>query len=522
MKTTLIALLSAATTVLGHGYVQELEINGQRYTGSLPFQDQYKNPPPDRIVQAFWANGNSFVDDVTSKDIACDKGATPAKLVAPASAGSEVTFFWTAWPESHKGPVITYLADCNGDCTTAVGSELNWFKIDEAGFLADGTWAAEKLIKNNNTWTVTLPSKIKNGQYLMRHEIIALHSAYDPKGAQFYPSCTNIEITGATGENTPETVKFPGAYSVSDPGLLINIYYPAVTNYTIPGPALYTEGGAVPKPVVPGPASDAASSSAYPTLKPTATQGIFPSDGAAGTGVEPVPAVTDAPKPTGNDEDDEPEVTLIVTTFVTEIAGKPVTTTATYTNDVDCDGEEDGPEPTVAPAPTMEPVACVDKTVEKTVTVTAEPVTVEKPVTVTVTETPVAAEPEPTSTRTPATTTKVIATNVAPTDLPSGFSTIAFPSAAAVPTTVVPSLAPSSIAQPQPSGTGTPMNGYAKALTRRDCDDAYALCQRSYEGCMKRAKRSEMQTRSCEKYRRDICVEGLRGCDARVWGYGPR
>ncbi|KAJ6256511.1 Endoglucanase-4 [Drechslerella dactyloides] len=526
MKATLIAFFSAATTVMGHGYVQELLIGGQRYTGSLPFQDQYKKPVPDRIVQAFWENGNSFVDDVTSKDIACDKGAAPAKLVAPAFAGSEVTFFWTEWPASHKGPVITYLADCGGDCTTAVGSELNWFKIDEAGFLADGTWAAEQLIKNNNTWTVTLPSKIKNGQYLMRHEIIALHSAFDPKGAQFYPSCTNIEITGATGENTPDTVKIPGAYSVTDPGILINIYYPAVTNYTIPGPALYTEGGAAPKPAVSAPVSDPAATTSYPTLIPTATQGIFPTGSPAGTGVEAVPVVTDAPTPTEDDEEDEPEETIFVTSFVTVVAGQSVTMTATYTTDTGCDDEEDGSEPTPTPEQTMEPVACVDKTV----TVTAEPVTVEKSVTVTVTETAGGAKPtsapEPTSVEsnsaepTPIRPTSVepIAPNPIPTDLPSGFTTIAFPSAAAVPTTAVAPIPSSVTSEAQPSGTGSPMNDYAKALTRRDCDDAFAICQRSYEGCVKRAKRSGMQTRSCEKFKRDICVDGLRECDARIWG----
>ncbi|KAK6509630.1 hypothetical protein TWF481_004363 [Arthrobotrys musiformis] len=549
MKTTLVTLLSAASTVMGHGIVQEFLIGGERYTGSLPFQDQYKNPAPDRITQAFWENGNSFIDDVTSADIACNKGAKAAKLVAPAPAGSEVTFFWTEWPESHKGPVITYLADCGGDCTTAVGSELNWFKIDEAGLLADGTWAADAVIKNNNSYTLTLPKKIKNGQYLLRHEIIALHAAHEKNGAQFYPSCTNIEITGATGENTPDTVKIPGAYSAEDPGIFINIYYPKVESYVIPGPAVYTEDGtSSPNPQVPSSSTPADTTTAattdFPTLIPTATDGVFPTgDYPAGTaGVGETPAVTDSPVPnetgsyevpapapteTEDEEEEEPEETAFTTTLVTTIGGQSVTLTATYTTTPpSCDEEEEvvGAK-TVDPVPTVALVAaCSDVTV--TVSVTTKEVStsvvtsvatsvvtsvvtslytsvVEKTVTVVQggnvpAQTTVAAGP--------ATTDGPEPPYSKPTtfEIPVGFSTIPAPE---VPTTTA--------TADEPTGTGAPLNGYESALTRRDCDDAFIRCQRSFVGCMKRAKRSGMQTRSCEKFKRDVCVQGFNGCNAK-------
>ncbi|KAK6356920.1 hypothetical protein TWF718_001258 [Orbilia javanica] len=557
MKTTLIALLSAASTAMGHGIVEEFLIGGQRYTGSLPFQDQYKNPAPDRITQAFWENGNSFIDDVTSADIACNKGAKAAKLVAPAPAGSEITFFWTEWPESHKGPVITYLADCGGDCTTAVGSELNWFKIDEAGLLPDGTWAADAVIKNGNSYTLTLPKKIKNGQYLLRHEIIALHAAHEEKGAQFYPSCTNIEITGATGENTPDTVKIPGAYSASDPGIFINIYYPKPETYVIPGPPVYTEDGtSSPNPQVPSssvPADTVSSApvdeaSSFPTLVPTATDGVFPTgDYPAGTaGVEETPVVTDSPVPveTGSyevptetdDEDDEPEETTFTTTVVTTIGGQSVTLTATYTTTPSCDetAESEVGVKTIAPIPTADPVAaCSDATVTVSVTrnrvstrvftrtrVSTKVVTsvatsvvtslytsiVEKTITV------VAGGDGPASTVAPVPTTAPVPTPetdslyVVPTTFPlaPGF------------TMINPPEAPTSTATAEePNGTGTPLTGYESALTRRDCDDAFIRCQRSFLGCMKRAKRSGMQARSCEKFKRDVCIEGFSGCSAK-------
>lgn len=171
---------------------------------------------------------------------------------------------------------MTYLAKCpNTDCTTADPTTLNWFKINHAG-LSDGTWASDTLIANNNTWTVTIPSDIAPGPYLVRHELLALHSASNANGAQFYPMCANLKITG-TGSAVPtDTVKFPGAYSPTDPGILINIFYPVVTSYTIPGPAPYGSGGGsapVPSSVAPSSVSTATSSGAgsrIPTLSPSA------------------------------------------------------------------------------------------------------------------------------------------------------------------------------------------------------------------------------------------------------------
>lgn len=44
---------------------------------------------------------------------------------------------------------------------------LEFFKIDADGLNADGTWASDELIANNNTWTVTIPETLKAGAYLV-------------------------------------------------------------------------------------------------------------------------------------------------------------------------------------------------------------------------------------------------------------------------------------------------------------------------------------------------------------------
>ena len=82
---------------------------------------------------------------------------------------------------------------------------------------------------------MTLPTEVAPGEYLVRHEIIALHLAVSYGGAEFYPSCTQIRIGGSQTGTPNQTVYFPGAYNDSDPG----IYDPDVYSnqvYVFPGP----------------------------------------------------------------------------------------------------------------------------------------------------------------------------------------------------------------------------------------------------------------------------------------------
>ena len=96
---------------------------------------------------------------------------------------------------------------------------LKWFKIYHDGLnTANGEWAVDKLIKNKGKVNFKLPSCIAPGQYLLRVELIALHSAGNYPGAQFYMECAQINVTGGSGSKTPATVSFPGAYHGTDPG----------------------------------------------------------------------------------------------------------------------------------------------------------------------------------------------------------------------------------------------------------------------------------------------------------------
>lgn len=70
---------------------------------------------------------------------------------------------------------------------------------------------------------VVIPKTLAPGNYLIRHEIIALHLATQRGGAEFYPSCAQLRVggsqTGRPAEN--ELVSFPGAYSDNDPGIYV-------------------------------------------------------------------------------------------------------------------------------------------------------------------------------------------------------------------------------------------------------------------------------------------------------------
>jgi hypothetical protein len=262
-------VLASASMVAGHGYVTGAVVDGTYYKGFQVDTYNYMSDVPANIGWAEKATDNGFVDgsSYSSSDIICHKDATPGAISAEVKAGGSVELQWTAWPESHHGPVITYMANCNGDCSSVDKTTLEFFKIDEAGLIDDssvpGTWASDNLISANNSRTVTIPSSIASGNYVLRHEIIALHSAGESNGAQNYPQCLNLKVTGG-GSDSPSGTLGTALYKNTDPGILVNIYT-SMSSYTIPGPALYTGASS-------GSATTAASASAAATTAAATTQ----------------------------------------------------------------------------------------------------------------------------------------------------------------------------------------------------------------------------------------------------------
>ncbi|KAK2459592.1 hypothetical protein APHAL10511_008402 [Amanita phalloides] len=230
------SLLLSATCVAAHGFVHRVIIDGTTYIGNLP-NGVDANPSIVRQINA--------VDPVKGADnpyLNCGQDAQLASLVANAMPGSTISFDWRGgdlsfWPHN-IGPMMTYMASCgNITCGHYNSTQAKWFLINEVGQFPNGTWAQNNL-KQGSMATVQLPSDLTAGNYLIRHEIIALHLANEMGGAEFYPSCTQLRVGGSqTGTPLPtDLVSLPGAYKDTDPGLYDPDVFNVGANYTFPGP----------------------------------------------------------------------------------------------------------------------------------------------------------------------------------------------------------------------------------------------------------------------------------------------
>ncbi|CAN8101607.1 unnamed protein product [Discula destructiva] len=184
---------------------------------------------------------NGPVTDVSSPEMTCYQLSSGYgdTTTADVQAGTSVTY--NVSPDLfHPGSFSAWLAKAPPGETAATydGSGENWFKIyqDAPTVSSSGlSWASQ----NKPSIDIPIPSCVEDGEYLLRAEQIALHTAGTVGGAQFYLSCAQISISGGTGTAKPTMFSFPGAYSAEDPGILINLYWPIPTNYTAPGgPAL--------------------------------------------------------------------------------------------------------------------------------------------------------------------------------------------------------------------------------------------------------------------------------------------
>ncbi|KAJ5721232.1 uncharacterized protein N7483_009166 [Penicillium malachiteum] len=241
-----ILLMGSAALVAGHGYVSSIEVDGTTYGGYLVDTYYFESDPPELIAWSTNATDDGYVapTDYDSVNIICHKGSAPGALAAPVTLGGTVKLTWNTWPSDHHGPVITYLANCNGSCADVDKTALEFFKIDAGGMINDtvipGSWASDDLIADDYSRTITIPTDIEAGNYVLRHEIIALHGAEDLNGAQNYPQCINLNVTG-DGTATPSAEPATSFYKDTDPGIYIDIWQ-TISTYTIPGPTLYTTG----------------------------------------------------------------------------------------------------------------------------------------------------------------------------------------------------------------------------------------------------------------------------------------
>ena len=64
-----------------------------------------------------------------------------------------------------------------------------------------------------------------------------MHVAGTLMGAQFYPNCVQIKLSGSGTETLPSGIPLPGSYDPHDPGILVQLWQITASspNYTAPG-----------------------------------------------------------------------------------------------------------------------------------------------------------------------------------------------------------------------------------------------------------------------------------------------
>ncbi|KAH9985297.1 glycoside hydrolase family 61 protein J [Russula vinacea] len=227
-------LLSLLPSAAAHGYLTKVTIDGTSYAGNAPNAKAADSP----IRQI---SDISPVKGADNPSMNCGLNAQLATMVVPANPGSVMDFYWgdlggANWPHN-TGPLMTYMAACDtSTCDKFNGSTAKWFKIDQIGKKSDGSTWYQADVLNRQPISVTLPTQVAPGDYLVRNEIIALQLAVSLGGAEFYPSCTQIRVGGSKTGTPNQTVLFPGAYSDNDPGIYDpNVYSPGAA-YVFPGP----------------------------------------------------------------------------------------------------------------------------------------------------------------------------------------------------------------------------------------------------------------------------------------------
>jgi len=252
-KSTLLLVAAQLSAVYAHGFVKQVTVDGKVFKGPNPFN-------PNDELTALWpySGGNGPINNVNSADIACNKVIRPGQLVAEAKPGSTVIFDWNGssfWPagdaglgpQNHHGPVMNYLARCPGRCADAKANDLEFVKIQQVGRVQaapiPGVWGSDLITKAGSTFTFQLPNQLADGEYVLKHDILALHNAQN-NDAQFYPTCTNIKIVGGNADSIASApkMKFPGGYKADDPNLHVNLFDGSLSNkdYVVPGGPVFT------------------------------------------------------------------------------------------------------------------------------------------------------------------------------------------------------------------------------------------------------------------------------------------
>ncbi|KAK3390576.1 glycosyl hydrolase family 61-domain-containing protein [Podospora didyma] len=196
---------------------------------------------------------------LNNPDMACGKdGQNPVAFTCPIPAGGKLSFEFRSYGDqpppkqpaidaSHKGSTAIYLKSVGkNSILDSPAAGQGWFKIFDDGYdKVSGLWATDKLNSNNGHLSITLPTGLPIGYYLVRTEIMTLQNVTNHVVApQFFVNCAQLFISSSTASDlsipSANKASIPGHVSASDPGLTFNVYEtPYKSDFVIPGPATF-------------------------------------------------------------------------------------------------------------------------------------------------------------------------------------------------------------------------------------------------------------------------------------------
>ena len=192
---SLVLTIALAPLTSSHAIMQAFNGLSQ---GRGIYMPTYDGPIQDVTSQAMACNGSpnyGFRVRLSSACFPYDSTLTfpqtPTEVI-PVTAGQEISGAWlhtltSTGPDStadnkvidssHKGPVMVYMKKVDNALNNpGAGPGDGWFKIAHAGY-ANGRWAVDDLISAGGIQKARIPPCIANGDYLVRFELLALHSA---------------------------------------------------------------------------------------------------------------------------------------------------------------------------------------------------------------------------------------------------------------------------------------------------------------------------------------------------------
>ncbi|WWC91508.1 uncharacterized protein L201_006454 [Kwoniella dendrophila CBS 6074] len=268
---TLLTFLVAGTSVVNaHGHVAKWTVGGVEHPGFNPSNAAEYGKTAERPTD----NSDQGFADYTSTIVACGGASAGSGLDTwDVNGGDSVTAHWNTWPDSHKGSIAEYMAACpDTGCDGVDAANLKWFKIAEDTF--DGSkWPTDTVVSTLD-WTFKIPTDLKSGPYLVRHDLLAMHSTGAP---QVYPVCFQANLISSGSVVPTETTTFPAAYKINDDFLTWNIYGSDNTQFVPPGPAVYSGGSSSsPAPAESSAASSPSASASVPASGSTSSAASAP------------------------------------------------------------------------------------------------------------------------------------------------------------------------------------------------------------------------------------------------------